>query len=543
MPHKRLNIILSIIIVIGMIGVYIYKQQSEPGGYFNKLLAKEQKYAVSTAHPEASRVGMQILEQGGTAVDAAIAISYALGVVEPFGSGIGGGGTMLVYPKGKDPVVFDYRETAPFTGTIPTTNVGVPGFVKGMEMAHKKFGKLPMDKLIQPSIDLAEKGVAASDELHNRLKFAQYRIDWRSIPHLYPGGKPIEPRKLVVQKDLANTLKQIRDKGSQAFYSGPLAEKIALQSKGLQVSDLQKYQPEEKKPLIKKYRDYEMISTAPPSGGVMLYQSLVMADQIKAQSEKDLSAEFIHLLAEVNKRVTASKRENIGDPKFTKVPTEDITSASYIKKLATDIQRDKISTGYKEVVDTIADKENHDNTTHFVVIDKEGNVVSTTNTLSNFFGSGIYVDGFFLNNQLANFSESKNSPNKPAPGKKPISYTAPTILAKDNKPIIAIGSAGGRNITPVLTEILIRIIDFNQPLQKAIDGTRFIVEKNNVILEENIPDTEKAKLIRMGYQVEVRKNNPSFYGSVQGIKIDWDKNTIDGGADLRRHGDFKVSES
>jgi gamma-glutamyltranspeptidase/glutathione hydrolase len=549
MPSRRFHILLTILVGLAVVGVVVYQSYTKSGGSIESITdiftKSDEKidipYAVSTAHPKATEVGMEILKKGGNAIDAAIAISYALGVVEPHGSGIGGGGTMLIYPsKTKEPEVIDYREVAPQTKEIPKT--GVPGFIKGMELAHQKYGKLPMKDLIQPSIDLAAEGIRASRELSTRLYYAQYRLDWKSLPHLFPDGNAIQTDKLLKQTDLAKTLTKIRDEGSEVFYTGSLAKKIVKAADGLQLSDLKDYKATSYKPLTEKYKDYEVVFTEPPGGGLMLYQTLVMADYVGVSSHKDLSADFIHKLGEVSKRVSDSKKKFVGDPKFVDVPLDKLKSSSYLKELVSDIKEDKISNKYKDVFDTVAEEEEHENTTHFVVIDKEGTVVSVTNTLSNFFGTGAYVDGFFLNSQLDNFSKSKKRPNHGAPGKKAVSWTAPTVILKNGKPILAIGSAGGRNIPPVLAEVIIRTLDLNQTLQEAVDETRFIVEKNTVIIEEALPSSVTSKLLKLGYQIEVR-NSPSFYGSIQGIHIDWENKKIDGGADNRRHGTFKVSES
>jgi gamma-glutamyltranspeptidase/glutathione hydrolase len=413
MPNKRFHVILSIIVTIGLVGAFFYQKYTyqDQSAAFEKTIQKKgtKKYGVAAGHPEAVRIGMEVLEQGGNAVDAAIAVSYALGVVELYGSGIGGGGTMLVYPSNKKhkPAILDYREHAPFTGEIPENSVGIPGFVKGMEMAHKKYGKLPLKQLIQPSIDLAEKGFEVSSQLTYRLQGAQARMPVAQIPHLYPGGRPIAPKQLLQQKQLAETLKLIRDGGAQAFYSGALAKKIEQQTKGVKLTDLQKYQPTEKEPFVHKYKDYKIYTPGPPSGGIMLFQSLRMTEDLKIHTVKDMSADFIHLMGEVNKRANSSRIKYLGDPNFVNVPVKDMTTDGYIQRLSSSINRTQISEKYKVETDTIADKEDHDNTTHLVVVDQEGTVVSATNTLSNFFGSGIYVDGLFLNNQLANFSTNK----------------------------------------------------------------------------------------------------------------------------------------
>jgi gamma-glutamyltranspeptidase / glutathione hydrolase len=543
--NKTLHIILTAVVVVGMAFAYVHKEKEYDPVVFEKTFRekKEYKYGVAAAHPEAVNVGMQILEQGGNAVDAAIAVSYALGVVEPFGSGIGGGGTMLIHPYSKKdkPIVVDYREVAPFSGAIPQNGVGVPGFVRGMELAHRQYGKLPMDKLIQPSIDLAEKGFEVTPLLTGRLRDAQHRMETRRISQFYPDGHPIQPKQLLVQKELAGTLKLIQQKGSAAFYEGKIARDIAARSGGIRLADLKRYRATIKEPVKIRYGDYEMVTTPPAGGGVMLAESLMIADEVDAGKAKDLSADFIHLLAETQKRVNTSRMQHIGDPNFVNVPVDEMLRRDYAEKLAADIDRNRISTKYKSVVDSLADKEGHDNTTHIVVVDKNGMMVSVTNTLSNFFGSGVYVDGFFLNNQLKNFSISRTSPNRPVPGKKPISYTAPTIFTKNGRPVLGIGSAGGNRITPVLTQVIIRHLEFGMPLQTAINQSRFVVDGNLIYVERPLAPDAMKRLTRLGYTVQV-KSNGLFYGGVQAIRVDRKANTIEGGFDSRRDGAFRSSD-
>ncbi|MRG27627.1 gamma-glutamyltransferase [Laceyella tengchongensis] len=545
MSNKNMHILLSILVVVGMIFAYVYEGNKYNPKVFEQTIPtkKNYKYGVAAAHPEAVNVGMKVLEQGGNAVDAAIAVGYALGVVEPFGSGIGGGGTMLIHPysKKQKPIVIDYRETAPFTGLIPANGVGVPGFVKGMELAHKEYGSMPMDRLIQPSVELAERGFEVTALLSGRLRDAQFRMNVKQMPHFYPDGKPIQPKQLLQQKELAATLKAIQTNGANAFYSGIIAKDIELASKGVKASDLKRYQATKKEPLKVKYNDFEMVTTPPPSGGLMLAEALFIADQINVEKTKDLSADFIHLLGETEKRVQGARMRNIGDPNFINVPVEDMLSKDYIKRLSADINNERISLQYKQVVDSMADKEDHDNTTHFVVVDKKGMMVSVTNTLSNFFGSGIYVDGFFLNNQLKNFSILAGSPNRAQLGKKPISYTAPTIFTKNDRPVLGIGSAGGRRITPVLTEVILRLLEYDMPMQTAINQPRFIVEGNVIYVERALPPEVETELKRKGYTI-VLKPASLFYGGVQGIRVNRSQNTIEGGFDSRRDGAFRFSD-
>ena len=542
MNNKKFHVILAVFVIVGTIFAYFYKSNEYDSKAFEQTVDQKNKhkYGVAAAHPEAVKVGMRILEQGGNAVDAAIAVGYALGVVEPYGSGLGGGGTMLIdfYSKEKDPVVIDYRETAPYTGIIPDNGVGVPGFVKGMELAHQRYGKLPMEQLIQPSIELAEQGFEVTPILNSRLQAAKYRLPVNDLKHMFPDGEPIQAHRLLVQKDLANTLKAIQKDGSKAFYEGLIAKDIENKSQGVKVSDLHKYQPLVKEPLVVKYGNYEMITPSPPTGGIMLAESLKMADKLKVGKTRDLSADQIHLLGEIDKRVNHARRQNVGDPQFAKVPVKEMLADQYIQQLTKDINLKQISSQYQTVADSLADKEEHDNTTHFVVVDKDGNMVTVTNTLSNFFGSGIYVDGFFLNNQLKNFSIIKSSPNRPQLGKRPVSYTAPTIFAKNGRPVLGIGSAGGSRITPVLTQVVLRILEYDLPVQSAINRPRFIVEDNIVYVEKALPANVQKELEQKGYQVIVKPTG-MYYGGVQGIRVNRSKNKMEGGFDGRRDGAFR----
>lgn len=546
MSNKTLHIILTVFVVAGMIFVYVFDGHKYDSAAFERTIPEhtDYKYGVAAAHPEAVRVGMKILEEGGNAVDAAIAVSYALGVVEPFGSGIGGGGTMLIYPYSKkyEPTIIEYHSVAPYSGVIPQNGIGVPGFVKGMELAHSKHGSMPMEKLIQPAIDLAENGFEVTPLLHGRLRDAQYRMPVNELPHFYPNGKPIEPKRLLQQKELANTLRAIQSSGSKAFYSGIIAKDIEMKSNGIKMSDLSQYQASEKEPLRVKFGNYTMVTSPPPGGGLMLAQSLLLADELNIEKTEDMSADFIHLLAETQKRVNYSRMKNVGDPKFVNVPVKEMLSDEYIKSLAKDISSDRISQQYKTVVDTLADQEDHDNTTHIVVVDKSGNMVSVTNTLSNFFGSGVYVDGFFLNNQLKNFSILKSSPNRAQFGKTPISYTAPTVFAnKSGRPVFAIGSAGGNRITPVLTQVILRVLKYDMPIQTAINQPRFVVDENHIIVERMLPPQVEQQLRQKGYTVSVKPSS-LFYGGVQALRMNRSENTIEGGFDSRRDGAFRFSD-
>lgn len=529
---KWMYVGLSVLLLGGMIVAMIFK--NKPHSDLESILGSS-NYGVSADHPEAVRIGMETLEKGGNAVDAAIAVSYALGVLEPFASGVGGGGLMVVYPNGNNqsPTVFDYKETA---GSAPSSpkGIGVPGFVRGMEQVHKKFGTQKIEELIQPSIALCEEGFETRALFTRRLTDASYRLNSSQMPHLFPSGRPIQPGELLKQKELATTLKKIQKGGASAFYNQEIGRHVASVAPGLQVGDITRYTAIETKPIRAKIGDYEILTVDSPGGGPMLIQYLLMAKDLK---KKELfSSESLQTLGAIQGQIDEVRRKYIGDPRFVHVPTETITSKEYLSPL---IQ--KIRSGDFDGNDADSDLEDDDNTTHFVIVDKNGMMVSCTNTLSNFFGSGVFIDGFFLNNKLTAFSGFRNSPNSYAPGKRSITFTAPTIFTKNGKPILGIGASGGSRITFMLSQVIIRHLFYNEPLQQAITQPRFFV-KNNVVYVEKEPSAQvKADLINEGYHVEVKPAGV-FYGGVQAIQVDPETKQLTGGYDFRRDGTFKGSE-
>ncbi|KAB2332181.1 gamma-glutamyltransferase [Cytobacillus depressus] len=505
----------------------------------SKPLKSDKGYGVSSSHPLAVKVGMEILENGGNAVDAAVAVSYALGVVEPYSSGIGGGGEMIIMPgDNQTPIFYEYRETAPFSGKIPQGYVGIPGLVKGMELINAELGSMNIKELIQPAVDLAEKGFEADNDLSKRLENASYRMPVSSLPHFYPDGVAIKPKAVIKQHDLANTLKLIQEHGSDAFYDEEIAEQIVDKVKGLKATDLKNYSVVKADPVYGKFKDFEIISAPPPLSGVTLIQSLRMAEILNLQSTKENTADFIHLVGEISKRAYHDRLSEIADPAFYQSP-KDLTSRKYSKKLAEEISIKKLSDDYK-VNDSIADEEDYDNTTHFVIMDKEGTMVSATHTLGHLFGSGKYAAGFFLNNQLSNFSQAANRINSIEPGKRPRSFTSPSILRNDEM-MIGIGTPGGKRIPQVLTQVLARHLLFGDSIQDAIDAPRFYVEDKKIYVEDGFPSKVLDELRDRGYRVIIR-DSPYYYGGVQALIEDKEEKIILGGADQRRTGIWQVRE-
>lgn len=552
MGSKKFIIILSIVFLVGMgafikfVGFSPEVLPFSPSPDYNigssEPLESVDGYGVSASHPLAVKAGMEVMKEGGNAVDAAIAVSYVLGVVEPYGSGIGGGGEMLIHGKESEPTAYTYRENAPINGEVPSGHTGVPGLVNGMDTLHEKYGSVDMERLLDPAITIAEKGFKVDKALYNRLKGAQYRMPVSELPHFYPNGDPINPGVKLKQKQLADTLRTIRDEGASSFYEGSLAKSFLEKTDEIQEEDLRLYSTLEKDAVKGSFAGYDVYSAPAPLGGITLIQSLQMAELMNIKDAEDKPEDFIHLIGEITKRSYQDRINNVSDPNFREIDSEKLTSIEYSRELAEDISMDDLSDDY-EVNDSPADEEDHDNTTHFVIVDKNGTMVSSTHTLSNFFGSGKYVDGYFLNNQLKNFSEYGNSSNRLEPGKSPRSFMSPTILSKDGEPRIGIGTPGGKRIPMMITEVLVRNLLFKDSMEDAIKKARFYVEDDKVQLEseDEYSDEVIDELEDRGYRVEIYEAG-QYYGGVQSLVVNYEEELMYGGADHRRLGSWQVEQ-
>ena len=463
---RELKFLFVLSIILIMLIFYLVDYNSvfhftdKENGQKRKNIKKDFAYGVSASHPLAVDEGMKILQQGGNAIDAAIVVSYLLGVVEPYASGLGGGGGMLILNEHGESNFIDYREIAP-SQINNTGNIGIPGFVAGMEFAHKKYGSVPMSELLKPSIYYAENGVEVDDILTSRLAGAYHRIYSKKLNIFYPDGNPINKGQKLIQKKLSNTLKNIQDKGTSAFYQGDMAKELNKIT-NISLRDIKKYQVEERKPVIGEYCGYTVYTAPPPFSGVTLFQMLKQTEFNSTYSSSSNLESYIKKMGEITKASYQDRVQTIGDPKFSKMHSQKWISNQYISRL---ISKENI----------LPVEEEHESITHFVVMDKYGTVVSVTNTLSNFFGTGAYMGGFFLNNQLASFS---NNPNQREPGKRARTFMAPTILEKKGTEIIGIGSPGGNRIPQILTLVLEKYFHRNAALQDTIDESRFIFEKD-----------------------------------------------------------------
>lgn len=488
-------------------------------------MTEGRKGGVSAAHPLAVQTGERILKKGGNAVDAAIAMSFVLGVVEPYGSGLGGGGVMLIHSTDTPPVFYDYRETAPLSGEISEAKVGVPGFVRGMETLFRDHAVLSWQALLEPAIAAAYDGFEAHSVLCDRLGKMSH-LDRSAHSLFYSANRPVPLGTVIRQQTLAETLQSISRYGSEWFYEGPVARRIVERVKGMQRSDLQQYRVLQREPVVKDALGFRVVSAPPPLAGVTLLQALHRIESVRLDRYSDHSFAFIYGMSEILQRVHQDRKTTMGDPDFVDVDTNALLSEAYIERRL------------KETSDEGDSFTDVNQTTHFTVVDKEGTMVSATNTISDFFGSGLYVDGFFLNNQMKNFTDAGPTLNDVQPGKRPQSHIAPAILCRGRRPVLTIGSSGGRRIPTMMSKVLLRLIKNDCPLHDAVCAPRFYARDNHLYLEENIDETIKEALRRKGYAVEVYPER-IFYGGIHGMMITEGGDMV-GTADPRRGGTWKT---
>lgn len=499
----------------------------------------------ASAHRLASEAGVEILKRGGNAVDAAVAAAFAIGVVEPYASGIGGGGFILIYnaDSGKVAAV-DYRESAPrktprTKGKPPATggkSVAVPGTVAGLSAALASHGTMTLKEVLEPAIRLAEGGFTLEPIFIRFLsayagKIAQFPA--LNAFYLQPGYRSGDR---FYQKDLARTLRSIAEKGSDFFYRGELSAAIvaAVKRSGGRLSrqDLAEYRAVARKPVTGRYRNYEIYAMPPPSsGGVHVIELLNIMSCFDVASIGRHSAAFIRLMSEAMRRVFLDRDRYMGDPDFVRVPVEKLTSQARAKKLADEIAQGKINRNFK--MPAPAESEH---TTHISVVDKQGNMVALTQTLNSFFGSGILVPGtgILLNNEMADFAAE--GPNAPKPGKKPVSSLSPTIILRDGKPFLSLGMAGATRIITGLPQIIMNVVDFGMNIQEAVNAPRFYCRSETISLEARIPKQTRDALAGMGRSIELRRPFDIYFGGAQAVMIDPRSTIRYGAADPRRQG-------
>lgn len=522
---------------------------------------------VASQEALATQIGVDIMQQGGNAIDAAVAVGYALAVTLPRAGNLGGGGFMLVYLADEQrAVAIDYREVAPQSAypdmfldddgdpdsqlsRFHGLAIGVPGTVLGFELALEKYGTMSLAQVIAPAIKLARDGIVVTPDLANSLGAMQQRLSqWPSTQRIFykADGSRYQPGEILKQTDLANTLGAIVKQGSSAFYQGPIAKQISdsVRNAGgmMTMQDLATYKAIERQPVSGNYRGYQIISMPPPSsGGVHIVQMLNMLSQYPIDKMGHNSAATIHVMAESMRRAYADRSLYLGDPDFVNVPVAALTSTQYAKQLVRQIDLNKATPSSEVSPGTLLPYESNQ-TTHYSVIDKWGNAVSNTYTLNFSYGSGLVADGtgVLLNNEMDDFSAKPGTPNAygliggkanaVAAKKRPLSSMTPTIVLTDNKPYLVTGSPGGSRIITTALQVIMNVIDHDMNIAEASAAPRFHHQwLPDMIRVEKGFNVDTINLLESkGHKIEVK----AAMGSTQTIMLT--EEGVYGASDPRR---------
>ena len=529
--------------------------------------------AVASSSLIASEVGVQILKEGGNAIDAAVATAFAMAVTHPTAGNIGGGGFLVYHGVNGETTTFDFREKAPLASTknmyldaegkvinneigpidhFSIKAVGVPGTVAGLELAHQRLGSLKWSKLLSPAVRLARQGIPITFKLHDDFN-NQRRKSWFGN---YPSsqkifykdqGKPYLVGDVWKQNDLANTLERIQSNGKEGFYGGKTAELIAdfmTANDGLiTLEDLQKYEAVERKPIKNNYRNYEIVSMPPPSsGGVIISEMLNILEQYDLKQIGHNSAQYLHILTETMRRGYADRANYLGDPDFNEdMPLERLLSKEHAVNLQKTIDLNKKSESDPALFAEIYES---DETTHFSVVDKEGNMVSLTYTLEFGYGSHIVVEGagFLLNNEMGDFNEQPGvtnikgeigtPPNQIRPEQRMLSSMTPTIVAKDGIPLFATGSPGGKTIINTTMQTTLNVVEHGMSIAEAIEAPRIHHQwLPDITTFEKQGISADTQAIYESYGHKIRTRNS--IGSAMGVYRDPETGIVSGAADSR----------
>ncbi len=520
---------------------------------------------VAAAKPEASQVGVDILKKGGNAVDAAIATAFALGVLEPNASGIGGGGFMAIkLANMKEAVIVDFRESAPAAATADMYKFGedgkvvgnatvvgglasgVPGETAGLLYALENYGskKLTRAQILQPAIDWAKKGIPVTVNLNSIIQSELAKINkFPACAAVYTkDGLPYEIGETIKNPDLAKTLELVAKNGKDAIYKGEIAKKIveAVKESGgiITEADLANYQVKIRKPVTGSYRGYTIISTPPASsGGTHVIEILNILENFDIAKMGDGTPATVHAWSEALKLAFADRAKYMADADFVKVPLAGLTSKAYAKELAAKIDP---NAPMATVEAGDPSKFESGSTTHLSVMDKDGNMVAITKSINYFFGSGVLVPGtgFIMNDHMDDFVPKPGSTNSIEPGKRPLSSMSPTlVLDPEGKPFMTIGSPGATRIIAAVAQVISNVVDHKMPIQQAIMAPRvFRMASGDLNLEGRVSINTKNALEKMGHKITVRGDWDAYFGGVHAVLFDKKAKILYGGADPRRDG-------
>ncbi|WP_299227727.1 gamma-glutamyltransferase [uncultured Psychroserpens sp.] len=520
---------------------------------------------VVTARKEASQIGSAILEQGGNAFDAMFATEMALAVVYPYAGNLGGGGFMVYRLADGETGALDYREKAPLAAnktmyldeagnvikgmsTVGVHAVGVPGTIAGIFAAHEKFGSLPVKELMQPVIELAQRGFTVTEKQHKKL------VHYDSIITAVNGktilfNKNVRPNDTLKNMALAATLKRIVMNGKDEFYKGETARQLIsfLQDKGsiMTLEDLERYEAKWRDPITFKYKDYNVISMSPPSsGGLCLAQIMKMIAPYDLRTYGHNSLKSIQVMVEAERRAYADRSYFLGDPDFVDIPTDTLLSDAYLKARMADFSFDRPTPSSSISYGDILGYESEE-TTHYSIVDPFGNAVSVTTTLNSGYGSKLYVDdlGFFLNNEMDDFSSKPGVPNvygliggeanSIASEKRMLSAMTPTILEKDGELFMVLGTPGGSTIITSVLQTILNVVEFDMTMQEAVDAPRLHHQwlPDRIRMEVDLFSEElKQQLETKGY--DINEASAPITARVEAILV-LEDGRLEGGADYR----------
>lgn len=509
--------------------------------------------AVASPDSYGAMAAQEILDSGGNAVDAAVATAFALAVTYPEAGNIGGGGFMTLWVNGKG-YFLDYREIAPARAAtnmyldkhgnvIPNLSlyshraVGVPGTVAGMWAAHQRFGTLPWQEVLAPAIRYAKEGFVVDEQLMQRYREVLPKVPSNGNLTHYFGA--MRAGEVFTQAELGTVLERIAEQGANDFYQGQTAKLIAEQMAAndglITESDLNHYQAKWREPLIANWRDMQIITAPPPSsGGIGLLQLLTMKQALANQfhNVQPNTARYVHLLAEIEKRVFADRAEYLGDPDFVKVPVSQLLDPNYLQQRAQQVNPTAIS-ATEQIKGGLTNAQEKLQTTHFSIVDKWGNGVANTYTLNGYFGAGVVVKGtgILLNNEMDDFSSKPgvanmfgvvgNELNAIQPYKRPLSSMTPTILTKDNKLAMVLGTPGGSRIFTTIFQVIVNVFDNHMTLTQAVAAPRYhhqLLPKDRIYIErfqDGVPNALKTRLEQMGYHFYKQ----DFSGDIQAIQV------------------------
>ncbi len=522
---------------------------------------------VVAQEPLAADVGLAVLKSGGNAIDAAVAVGFALEATYPFAGNIGGGGFLIARFADGRATFIDFREAAPkaasrnmyldAAGNVTRDSIegwrasGVPGTVRGLELAHKKYGRKPWADLLAPAVELAGKGFPVSWSLSESLRSSPVLAKFDESKRIFlRNGRPYEPGEVFVQPELAATLNRIRARGSTGFYEGETARLLVSAMERnhgiITLEDLRNYRAVERQPLQGKYKGYTIVTSPPPSsGGIGILQMLGMLEGSGYEKGGAGSAATIHYLAETMRRYYADRSEYLGDPDFYKVPTAGLLDPAYILSRRASIDPDHVTPSDQLGAGRPSGRESTE-TTHYSIVDAEGNAVAVTYTLNAGYGSGVTVPGlgFLMNDEMDDFASKPGSPNMFGlvqgesnaiqPGKRPLSSMTPTIVLRDGKPFLVLGAPGGSTIITAVLQVMLNIFDFGMNVQDAVDAPRVHHQwkPDRLQLERGISPDTIALLRQRGHAVN--DSRPVVLARIEAILIDggW----LQGGQDGRGAG-------